>query len=98
MERPKRRKSSDNPYELISVDNKQIIKFKDSRGNIQEVEVNEQIFNAFDKFELEDIKELNEYDRHIEHSDLLDETLYKRSAIKDTPLSNVKTSCKMEFD
>ena len=40
---------------------------------------------TFDKFELDDIKELNEYDRHIEHSEIYENNLNNRAM--DKPLS-----------
>lgn len=81
--RPKRRKSKDNPYTLkyIETQNIYIVSFKDHKGIIQDVEVSKEIFVSFDRFELDDIKELNEYDRHIEHSEIFEETLNNR--IKD---------------
>ena len=81
--RPKRRKSKDNPYTLkyIETQNIYIVSFKDHKGIMRDVEVSKEIFVSFDRFELDDIKELNEYDRHIEHSEIFEETLNNR--IKD---------------
>lgn len=79
MDRPKRRKSKDNPYTLISNNNHYFVIFSDVNNKKNIVEVSEQVFYTFDKFELEDKKELNEYDRHIEHSEIYDETLYSRT-------------------
>ena len=76
MDRPKRRKSKDNPYTLISNNNRYFVIFSDVNNKKNIVEVSEQVFYTFDKFELEDKKELNEYDRHIEHSEIYDETLF----------------------
>lgn len=81
MDRPKRRKSKDNPYTLISNNNRYFVIFSDVNNKKNIVEVSEQVFYTFDKFELEDKKELNEYDRHIEHSEIYDETLLKRTSI-----------------
>lgn len=44
--------------------------FKDVKGHLNKVEVSEEVYRVFDKFEPQDIKELNEYDRHIEHSEI----------------------------
>ena len=41
MERPKRRKKKDNPYILLIDDNKYYILFKDVRGVLNKIEVNE---------------------------------------------------------
>ena len=68
--RPKRRRSKDNPYILNFNDGRNVytVSFKDVYGNIQIVDVDEKIYNCLDKFELKDLSEMNEYDRHIEHS------------------------------
>lgn len=86
-ERPKRRKNKDNPYILSCIEEKNIyiINFKDVKGNLQKIEVSEEIYKAFNLFELQDIKELNEYDRHIEHSEIFENNLDFR--IKDKPIS-----------
>ncbi len=78
--RPKRRKSKDNPYTLESIieEKKYRVNFKDVNGVIQDIEINEKIFKTLDKFELEDLKILNEYDRHIEHIEQTEESLYKK--------------------
>lgn len=85
--RPKRRRHKDNPYVLNYLEerNVYIVTFKDVEGISQEVEISEEIYNLFDKFELEDLSELNKYDNHIEHSELYDYTFENR--IKDKPIS-----------
>ena len=83
-DRPKRRKSNDNPYTLQIINNTYVVIFKDNTYKDHIVEVSEDVFNAMNSFELDDIKELNEFDRHIEHSFLLDEKLYTRA--KNKPL------------
>ena len=89
MERPKRRKHKDNPYDLSIIDNKYIVKFKDNKKVIHIVEVNTQIFDTFNFFELRDLSELNEYDNHIEHSELYDETLEKRIMNKQELIEDI---------
>ena len=37
------------------------------------------MFESFNKFELEDISQMNEYDRHLEHSEVAENTLYQKS-------------------
>lgn len=88
MDRPKRRKSKDNPYTLISNNNRYFVIFSDVNNKKNIVEVSEQVFYTFDKFELEDKKELNEYDRHIEHSEIYDETLLKRTSLLDSSIED----------
>lgn len=80
--RPKRRKSKDNPYELISYTDKNskeyIVAFEDSNGEYRKIKVSKRIFIEFNQFELDDLKEMNEYDRHVEHSILYEGTVMNR--------------------
>lgn len=82
--RPKRRKSKDNPYKLECNRELNIYKvtFKDSKGILRIVEINKEIYETLDRFELDDLIELNEYDRHIEHSEVFEITLTKRAIEK----------------
>lgn len=86
-ERPKRRRYKDNPYTLKYVEEKNIyiVSFKDVKGHLQNVEVSKEIYLAFDRFELEDLSEMNEYDNHIEHSEIYENNLEVRA--KDKPIS-----------
>lgn len=68
--RPKRRKDKYNPYTLHTEKGKYYIVFIDVNNHIQKVEVSKKIFDSFNKFELEDISQMNEYDRHLEHSEV----------------------------
>ena len=81
-ENPKRRKHKDNPYTLKKVGNKFFVSFKDGMGISQEIEINEKQSNAFNEFELEDLSEMNEFDRHIEHSEIYENNLEKRTKEK----------------
>ena len=79
--RPKRRKSKDNPYILDKIDKKKIYKvlFSNLKGIKYEIEINSEIYNALNQFELDDLKQMNEFDRHIEHLEQSEEMLYKKS-------------------
>ena len=79
MQNPKRRKYKDNPYEIRIIDEKYFIYFKDSKNKMQELEVSSKIYEVFNESELHDLSELNEYDRHIEHSELFDITLFNKT-------------------
>jgi len=79
---PKRRKSKDNPYTLSIFESKYVVSFKDSKNINYEVEISEQVFKSFNNFELEDISQMHEFERHIEHSDLLESTLNNRAVNK----------------
>ena len=65
---PKRRKSKDNPYTLDYNDNEHIytVSFIDNKQVIHNVEVSKKVFEAFNKFELEDISQLHKVDKHID--------------------------------
>ena len=85
-ERPKRRKHKDNPYtlEFIEEKNSYRVSFKDVKGKYRRIEVNKEIYQAFDRFELDDLSELNEFDNHIEHSEIYENNLNERAM--DKPL------------
>lgn len=81
---PKRRKSKDNPYILDYIEEKNIyiVSFRDSLNEFHKIEVSEKVFNAFDKFELEDISQMHKSDKHIDdrtidNSEYMDLMLYK---------------------
>lgn len=76
--RSKRRKDKYNPYTLHTEKGKYYIVFIDVNNHIQKVEVSKKIFDSFNKFELEDISQMNEYDRHLEHSEVCEHTLHKK--------------------
>lgn len=81
---PKRRRIKDNPYSLSRDESKSIyiVSFKDVSGNMHKVEVTEEVYRAFNEFELKDLSQLNEYDNHIEHSVIYENNLEKRSKYK----------------
>lgn len=84
MYNPKIRKYKDNPYSLLC--NKDLEKyyiiFKDSNNVIKKVEVTHAIYDVFHCSELHDLRELNEYDNHIEHLELDKESIYERTKNK----------------
>lgn len=86
--RPKRRKAKDNPYKLECNQALNIYKvsFKDSKGILRVIQISKEIYEALDRFELDDLVELNEYDRHIEHSEMFEITLYKRAIEKSVSI------------
>jgi len=87
--RPKRRKYKDNPYTLDkdSNNNTYFIKFYNSKNEIEIIEVSSKVYEVFDKYELIDLSQMNEYDNHIEHLDLDEDTLYKRMKFKNKSVS-----------
>ena len=84
----KRNKDKYNPYTLLSNKDKNIyvVVFKDNRNKTHNIEVSKDIYNAFDRFELEDISQMHKYERHIEHSEVYEETIYSRSINKQPSL------------
>ena len=75
---PKRRKSKDNPYRLITSSNKSlmIVSFKDSNNITQNIPITKEQYELFNKFELEDLSYLNKVDRHIEIREINDYIIY----------------------
>lgn len=88
VDRPKRRKKMDNPYNLKIINNSYYIIFK-SNNKDNKVEVTKEIFELMDKFELDDLKELNEFDRHIEHSELTEYSLNNRMLFKQESIEDL---------
>mgnify|MGYP000008103670 FL=1 len=87
--RPKRRKSKDNPYTIFEENGKFYVAFKDGQGNENKVEVNNDVFSLFDDNELHDISQLNEFDRHIEHSEQSEVALYKKTMSDNIPFEDI---------
>lgn len=44
------------------------------------IEVSKEMFKIFNQFELDYLKELNKFDRYIEHKELSEESIYNRGA------------------
>lgn len=73
--RPKRRIHKDNPYRIFSTgrttdDPHYYIKFLDAQGVEICIEISKELFDFFDNCELADLSLLNEYDRHIDKTEL----------------------------
>lgn len=77
--RPNRRKDKYNPYTLYTDNGKFYISFVDINSDFQNIEVSQEVFDSFNRFELEDISQMNEYDRHLEHSEMYENTLQRRN-------------------
>lgn len=48
---------------------------------LQEFQITKELFEALNRFELDDLSILNEWDRHYEHSELTEISLYNRAAM-----------------
>ena len=75
VNRPKRRKDKDNPYSLDFKENSYVVSFKTNKNENKEVKISEEVFKAFDRFELEDISQLHKVDKHIDMR-VIDNTEY----------------------
>ena len=80
-ENPKRRKYGDNPYSLNKDTSKNLymVSFKDALGIMREIEITKEVWEVFDEYERLDISEMNEFDRHTEHSEIFEDNLVKRA-------------------
>ena len=92
---PVRRKDKDNPYEIFSVgidtDKPNFyVLFRDGQGVQICIEIDRALFDLLDRFELDDLSFLNEWDRHIEHSELTEAALHAR-AIADIESVEIAT-------
>ena len=86
---PNRKKDKYNPYTLTITEGHYYLSFKDGRGKQQNIEIDEMIYQTFDRFELEDISHLNRVSRHIEHSELTEETLNDRAFYKAKRIEDI---------
>ena len=93
--RPKRRKDKYNPYTLTKIKDKHLLSFRDGQGVLQEITIDRELFELLDRFELDDLSYLNEVDRHYEHSELTEISLYNRAtalpeSVEDAVLRNLQ--------
>lgn len=86
---PKRRKDKNNPYTLSVANGRFYLSFRDGMGVLHEMEIDGELYGLLNAFELEDLSYLNEWDRHIEQSELSEETLEQR--MRRTPCSVEET-------
>lgn len=94
---PNRKKDKCNPYTLIISDGRYYLSFKDSRGELQSIEIDEVLYELFNRFELEDISYLNRLSRHIEHSELTEASLNNRAFCKPESIEE-EVSRNMEYE
>lgn len=81
---PKRRKSKDNPYTIFTTgrnthDPRYYLSFRDVSGTHHCMEIDKELFDALDQFELDDISFMNEVDRHYEQSEQTEASLSRRA-------------------
>ena len=78
--RPNRRKDKENPYTIFTVgietDMPQyFVQFADNAGTEHCLEINKELYDLFDQFELDDLSFLNEVERHYADSEITDTTM-----------------------
>lgn len=83
-----RNKDKYNPYtlEVDEENNIYTVIFKDSNNVLQKVAVERSVYEAFDRFELEDISQIHKYRKYIEHSEVYEETLFHRAVITNVSM------------
>ena len=88
---PKRKRDKYNPYKIIFEQETEtyFLQFCDSRKIMQCIKISQEIYEIFNKFELEDISQMHKIDKHIEQSELYDETIYKRACNVDITLEEI---------
>lgn len=88
---PKRNKSKDNPYTLSYDDerNVYVVHFVDNKKILHSIDISEEVYKIMDKFELEDIKFMHEYERHIEHFDLDENNIYRRIRANNNSVEDI---------
>ena len=92
---PKRRKDKYNPYKICKNNSRYYLSFKDGQGMRHEMEIEKDLFDMLNHFELDDPSILNEWDRHIEHFEQTEQSLnrracYKTELVEDTVLRNIE--------
>ena len=76
---PKRKRDKYNPYRIYEKDGRTFITFEDGQAVYHKFEISKELYEAFNAFELEDVKYLNVLSRHIEHSEVWENTLNMRA-------------------
>ena len=89
--RPKRRKDQDNPYEIFttgieSAEPHYFLSFPNGEGVARCIEISKAVFDAFDRFELDDISYMHKVDRHYEQSEQTEESVNKRAVHTQEPV------------
>ena len=79
---PNRKKDKSNPYTLSIENNIYYISFTDGQGIFHNQEISTDLYDAFNRFELEDISQMNEVSRYYEQSELIEGTLNRRALVQ----------------
>ena len=92
---PKRRRDKYNPYRICENNGRYYLSFKDGQGVQHDMEIEKELFDVFNRFELDDLSILNEWDRHIEHFEQSEQSLnrrayYKAESVEDAVLRSIE--------
>lgn len=79
---PNRKKDKYNPYKLTVENEGYYVAFSDGQGVHHKERISQDLYELFDRFELEDISQLNVISRYQEHSELTEGTLIQRALIQ----------------
>ena len=85
---PNRKKDKLNPYTLSVESNTCYISFSDGQGIFHKMEISKELYAAFNSFELDDISQMNVASRHLEQSELTEETLNHRAIDLPEPVED----------
>lgn len=91
--RPKRRRFRDNPYTIFSVGKdtektRYFVSFYTTNDKEVCVEISQDIFETLDRFELDDLHFMNEIHNHYEWSEMTEETINCRIAVRQAPIDD----------
>jgi RNA polymerase sigma-70 factor (ECF subfamily) len=94
---PKRRKDKSNPYSICERNGKYYISFRDGQAVLHELEISKVLYDTFNRFELDDLSYFNELDRHLEQSEVWENTLFVRAfyrpeSVEEVVLRNIERS------
>lgn len=87
--RPKRRKDKYNPYTLSEREGRHFLSFRDGQGVLREIQIDAEVFDTINRFELDDLSFLNEWDRHIEHFEQTEQSLHRRAYFKTESVEDI---------
>lgn len=85
---PNRKKDRLNPYTLSIENGTYYIAFADGQGIHHKQEISTELYAAFNSFELDDISQMNVISRHLEQSELTEETLNQRAVNPPEPVED----------
>lgn len=83
---PKRRREKDNPYWIYEKEGAYYISFEDGQKITHKFELPKYLYDAFNSFELEDLKYLNVWERHYERMEVWESTINTRAFYKQESL------------